>query len=143
MRGIIRTAILAALITCLAIPALALAEMKVKVTNKSTQKVSLCLNYKDATSDEWVTRGWWSIDPLSSTTIKLNTNNKIAYFYATGSGGSWGGKKGQDGAIERTIVGDKFLVKDKNKPQGKNQRKVVFKKMQAKDRVYSINLQGN
>lgn len=143
MHRSVQKSLLLALIFCFVLPCLALADMTVKFTNKTTKKVYLSLNYKDAVSGEWVTRGWWSAEPLSSKNFKLSTNNTIAYFYAHAGKSWWGGKKGQDGSISRAVVSDKFLVKDKNKPQGKNYRVVTFKKMQAKDGVFSVSLTGN
>lgn len=143
MIRVFKTSLLLALLLCFTLPAEGLAKMTVKVTNKTSRKISLAMNYKDEVSDEWVTRGWWSVEPLSKSDITLNTNNSIAYFYGSAGKAWWGGKKGKDGAIVKTVVGDKFLVKDKNKPTGKNQRAVVFKKMSAENRVFAITLSGD
>ena len=130
------------LVFCLSLPAAAFAEMTVKLTNKTTKIVSLCLRYKDQVSNEWVTRGWWNVDPLSVKNIKINTNNTIAYFYASAGKSWWGAKKGESGAVQHTIVNEKFLVKGDVRPKGKNPKNVWFRKSTAKNRVFSITLQG-
>ncbi len=141
-RFVFRLIILAVLL-CMALPASALAGMTVKLTNKTTKKISLCLRYKDAVSNEWVTRGWWNVDPLTVRNITINTNNTIAYFYATAGKSWWGAKAGEAGAVNHGIVGEKFLVKGDVSPRGKNARTVWFRKTQAKNRVFNITLQGS
>lgn len=64
------------------------------------------------------------MDPLTVRNIKINTNNTIAYFYATAGKSWWGAKQDEDGAVNLGIVGEKFLVKGNAKPGGKNYRKV-------------------
>ncbi|MDL2216432.1 DUF1036 domain-containing protein [Desulfovibrio sp. OttesenSCG-928-M14] len=131
------------LLLCLASASAAWADMKVKLTNKSTKKISVALRYKDKVSEAWVSRGWWSVDPLSVRTITISTNNTIAYFYATAGKSWWGAKKGENGAINLTIVGDKFLVKGDAVPKGNNRRNVWFRQMKAQNRLYSLSFQGD
>lgn len=60
----------------MAMPATAQAERTIKWTNETTKKLFLAVRYLDAVAGEWVTRGWWSVEPLSASNIKLNTNKR-------------------------------------------------------------------
>lgn len=126
----------------LIVPAVAEAGMNLRLTNKTSRKVSLALRYKDNVSGEWVTQGWWSCDPLSVKNITLNTNNKVIYFYASAGNSVWGGKQGSQDANKLGIVGSKFLVKSKHKPQGNNYREVWFKQLKANNGVFALTLSG-
>lgn len=132
-----------ALVMCLSVPGVAQAEMTVKLTNKTSKKISVALRYKNSVSDTWVTQAWWNVEPMKVRTITLDSNNTVAYFYATAGSSWWGAKPGEKGASQLHIVGDKFLVKDSNKPKGKNLRQVWFRRTDAKNRVFSISFQGS
>lgn len=131
------------LLLCFALPAFAQAQMLVKVTNKTTKKISLTLHYKDAASEDWITRGWWNIEPKSIRDITLNTTNTVAYFYATAGKSWWGGNPNDESSsISRGIISERFQVKGAEEPSGDNYRVVPFKKKTAKDGTFSIILTG-
>ena len=131
------------LVFCFSLPLFVQADMNVNFTTKTTVKIFLCMHYKDAASGEWVTRGWWNAEPLSSKSFTLNTNNTIAYFYGNAGKRFWGGEEGKDGALRKGVVSDKFLVKDGKKPEGKNYRAVFMKRVRARDRVFNVTLTGD
>ncbi len=96
------------------------------MTNKSTSKIFVAVCYKDATTDEWVVRGWYTVDALSKSTVDVNTNNSLIYLHGMAGKISWT-CKGKDTSRSFYIVSDKFLYKkDKQRPQGKNLRSASF-----------------
>ena len=118
------------------------AAREVNLVNNSGYKVSFCLSYK-STDGSWLTHGWWSVEPRSSRTLTIATNNNIIYYYArdhAGSGYQWSGKKGVDGAITRSIILDKFKVFDGTNFDGRGKRQVVMRKVNAKNGAFRIGI---
>ena len=71
---------LLAAVWSLAVPMAAEAAIKVKLVNRSSQKIWVAMTYKDLEGD-WVNRGWWTVRPGSSMTPNIQTKNRIVYFY--------------------------------------------------------------
>ena len=119
-----KLAICLALFICLfATQALA---KKLVVTNKTTKKIFISICYKDSTSNEWVVRGWFNVNPLSKNTIEVNTNNSIIYVHGNAGNTNWG-CKGKSSSRTYAVVSSKFLYKkDKQRPQGDGYRNASF-----------------
>ncbi len=119
-----KLAIFLALFICLfATQALA---KKLVVTNKTTKKIFISICYKDSTSNDWVVRGWFNVNPLSKNTIEVNTNNSIIYVHGS-AGNTYWGCKGKSSSRTYPVVSSKFLYKQgKQRPQGDGYRNASF-----------------
>ena len=119
-----KLAVFLALFICLfATQALA---KKLVLTNKTTSKIFVSICYKDSTSNDWVVRGWYSVDALSKNTIEVNTNNAIIYVHGKAGNRMWG-CKGKSTSRTYPVVSSKFLYKQgKQRPQGDGYRTVPF-----------------
>jgi uncharacterized membrane protein len=131
-----------AIVVGLAFPVAGWAEMTVKLTNKTSKPISVAFRYKNAVSNDWVTQGWWRIEPMKVNNIKLDTNNSVLYFYATAGNSSWGAQPGEKDSKQLIIVNSKFLVKGDNQPTGEKPQRVLFRRKDAENRVFQISFQG-
>jgi uncharacterized membrane protein len=132
-----------ALVLCLALPFTASAEMTVRLTNKTTKDISVAFRYKNSVSNEWITQGWWTVKAMKTRSVDLDTNNSVLYFYGKSGKTRWGGKEGQSGSVQHTVISETFMVKGDRGLSGSNARNVWFKRKDAKNRVFTINFQGD
>ncbi|RXP46856.1 hypothetical protein EC396_13325 [Lutibacter sp. HS1-25] len=71
-----------------------LSYIRVKFKNSCSEKIKVLVQFKDASSDEWVTKAWYLISPYETVYV-LNTKNSILYFYAESESYYWGGDDSQ------------------------------------------------
>ena len=137
-RGAAMVVGLLAAVWSLSVPMAAEAAIKVKLVNRSSQKIWVAMTYKDLEGD-WVNRGWWTVRPGSSMTPNIQTKNRIVYFYAHGaSGGEWSGE-GEGGAIRRWVVNQEFFTVENQQPDGDNLRQVVLMKRDVGSGGFTMN----
>jgi uncharacterized membrane protein len=76
--------------------------------NECSFNVAVALHYRDL-DDQWVTRGWWTIEPGKTVETDAMTRNSVLFFYAENEaeGWRWDGE-GQAEAIELPVVNAKF-----------------------------------
>ena len=132
-----------AIVVGLVLPVAAWAEMTVKLTNKTSKPISVAIRYKNEVSNEWVTQGWWRVEPMKIHNIKLDTNNGVLYFFATAGSSSWGAQPGEKDSKQFVVVSGKFLAKGDNQPKGENPRKALFRRKNAENKVFQISFQGS
>lgn len=89
--------------------------------------ISVALRYK-AINDRWVTQGWWVVESGQTRTTSAVTRNSILYFYASGGGRIWEGKKGE--RASRPIVSLPFIQVEDAPLEAEGRRDVVFMQMQ-------------
>lgn len=53
--------------------------INIQYTNKCDEPLNLAINYKNL-NDDWVTDGWWTLQPGESANV-ANTKNNIFYYY--------------------------------------------------------------
>lgn len=99
---------------------------KLTVTNNYNQAKTFSILYYDDTVNQWLCRGWYSV-PASTTkdyNFKDSTSLSYAYLYSAVSNGD-----GEEDAIRRTVIGDKFKYYDgESCPPGTKRRTVAFSK---------------
>jgi uncharacterized membrane protein len=76
------------------------AEAGFEVCNKSNERASVSIGYKDD-GFGWTSEGWWPVAPGECVDIiKGDLKSRYYYIYATGHrGGVWQGAKGQEGGF--------------------------------------------
>lgn len=71
-----------------------------RVCNKSNERASVSIGY-NSSEYGWTSEGWWRV-PVGECVRIINgeLKNRYYYVYATGhKGGTWSGKKSQDGGF--------------------------------------------
>ena len=58
---------------------------QVTLKNDCNEKINVAIYYKDLNED-WVTQGWWTVDPYSEVLTTAKSWNSIMYFYAYSDG---------------------------------------------------------
>ncbi len=87
--------------------------IEVNLQNKCNEKIFVAVNYRDDSGD-WITEGWWSVDPYSTTKTNIETTNSNLYFYADSNEGTeWSGV-GKSGAITKRVSSDAFESRNNN-----------------------------
>ncbi len=96
----------------------------VSLNNTCGASLAVVINYVN-TNNVRVTQGWWAIAPGQTVSTHVNSTNPYFYFYARAEGFDqhWDGS-GDTAAINRLIVGERFLASDSQSPNGSN-RQVV------------------
>ncbi len=108
---------LAAMMIGVGLPSAAKAELK--FCNQTSAKVDVAVGYHTS-GDEWVSEGWWGIDPgQCKSPIKESLQGRYYYYYADSSNLTWDG----DYVFctsdqEFTIKGDKDCKSRGYKPEG-------------------------
>ncbi|MCB0634071.1 MAG: DUF1036 domain-containing protein [Saprospiraceae bacterium] len=101
--------------------------IEVNLKNNCNEKIYVAVSYQD-NSDNWITSGWWTVDPYSSTKTNIRTSNPHLYFYANSDdGGEWTGEGDAD-AVTKKITSDKFTSRNNSGVYmwNKNVRNEVF-----------------
>lgn len=62
--------------------------IRLEFKNKCDEDISVALYYMEG--DEWVTDGWWTIEP-GETAYLADTRNRIYYYYASSRNHEWSG----------------------------------------------------
>ncbi|MDR1043600.1 MAG: DUF1036 domain-containing protein [Candidatus Adiutrix sp.] len=113
-------------------PAQARAQVLVEMVNNTSSRAYVCFKYHDQISGEWLTRGWWMVEPKSARKHRLNTDDpNISYYAYNRQGRSWGGREGAADSFTQHVVLENFFVKKNYKPRGKTHRMAVFKTIRA------------
>ncbi|TWH51851.1 DUF1036 domain-containing protein [Sporomusa sp. KB1] len=99
--------------------------ININMENPYSDTIWTAIVYFEDSSNKWVTRGWYKVNPNS--TRKLNfsgsTKKNSVYIHAYTSEASWGGY-GTD-PIKRTVIKESFKYYDgENCPPGSNRRQV-------------------
>lgn len=81
---------------------------KIELHNACKFKIAVAVHYRDL-DDEWITRGWWNVEPGETTTTDAMTRNAYVYFFAENQseGRSWNGD-GDEHALELKTVDNRF-----------------------------------
>lgn len=116
------------------VPSLALA-YKMDIRNPYNDKMYVAMVDYDDVAGRWRCHGWWSVEPLSTRRINIDSSvskNHIYLFVHT-SEAKWGGE-GIPSSITRTVNGNKFSYYDgQSCPSGPRMRTEFFAKYELED----------
>ena len=72
-------------------PATAMADFK--ICNQSSEKISVAIAYHDQDAGNWVSRGWWNVDPGEcKTPLSGELRDRYYYLYGDGEQHYWSGE---------------------------------------------------
>jgi uncharacterized membrane protein len=93
MRKLLIAATSAAALFVIAAAHPAPAKADFKVCNQSSESISVAIAYHDQDAGNWVSRGWWNVDP-GTCKVPVAGDLKDRYYYLYGDGDQhyWGGE---------------------------------------------------
>lgn len=109
----------------------------ISIKNNCDKIISIAIHYK-AIEDEWVTKGWWNINPHDSITTDINTRNREIYFYAQGGGYKWNGEN-KENSVNRDVINKAFMCVGNQQLEGKGKKTVSFFKRELNKRYGNYN----
>ena len=83
--------------------------------NNCSEEIDVAIHFRGL-DNNWVTKGWYTIKPYSTTRTNIKTKNKIVYFHADGYSGSH----------RFDVVSSRFTHISGYSIQGRNKRKEKF-----------------
>jgi serine/threonine protein kinase len=95
--------------------------------------INVALNYlMPNDSKQWLTIGWWKMNPGEEVSPTMATTDRHIYFYAFSSDGGtiWDGRDDKN-AYEASIVDNRFAYEGEPALEGKNSRKVKMRHWDA------------
>lgn len=113
-------------ITAITLTALPQAEaFKLTITNNYDKAKSFSILYHEDSTNKWLCRGWYTVPAGTSKEYNFSSSSPShAYIYSS----VWNGE-GEEGAVRRTVISDKFKYYDgETCPQGSNRHQVTFSK---------------
>ncbi|SMD05457.1 CAP domain-containing protein [Sporomusa malonica] len=115
------------IITVISVTALPPAEaFKLTVTNNYDKAKAFSILYHDDNVNKWVCRGWYNVPAGATKDYNFTDSTSLSYAYIYSS--VWNGD-GEENAIRRTVISDKFKYYDGEPcPQGSKLRTVAFSK---------------
>lgn len=99
--------------------------VNINLRNPYSDTLWTAIVYFEDSSNKWVTRGWYRVDPNSTRNLNFSgsTKKNSVYIHAYTREASWGGS-GLD-PIKRTVIKESFKYYDGEKcPPGSNRRQV-------------------
>ena len=85
--------------------------VNVNLKNTCSETIYVAINYQDD-SDDWITSGWWTVEPYSTTETNVKTQNKIMYLYAHSSNGKeWTGANDSE-SVTKKVTSERFNSKN-------------------------------
>ncbi|WP_394750001.1 DUF1036 domain-containing protein [Spongiimicrobium salis] len=85
--------------------------LNVSLKNSCSEKIYVAINYQDDNED-WITSGWWTVEPYSTTETNVKTQNKVLYFYANSSTGmEWTGTD-EAKSVTKKVTSKRFNSKN-------------------------------
>lgn len=99
---------------------------KLTITNNYDKVKSFSILYYDDAVNKWVCRGWYNAPAGAAKDFNFTDSTSLSYAYIYSS--AWNGD-GEENAVRRTIIDDKFKYYDGEQcPQGSKRRTAAFSK---------------